>query len=73
MEKEEEKKRVSMWWLFVPVFLGALGGWVAWQQHKEKEREMARLMLIVGIVFTLIIVLLYVWLLLGIRIELVHL
>jgi CHASE2 domain-containing sensor protein len=71
--EKDEKKSVSLWWLFVPVFLGAVGGWLAWQQHKEKEREMARMMLIIGIVFTVIIVLLYIWLFLGVRIALVHL
>ena len=73
MEEKKERKDVSLWWLFVPIFLGALGGWVAWKKHKEREREMARIMLIVGVVFTLIIVLLYVWLFLGVRIQLVHL
>jgi CHASE2 domain-containing sensor protein len=73
MEKEEERKSVSLWWLFVPVFLGAAGGWLAWRQHRKREREMARLMLMLGIVFTVIIALLYVWLFLGIHVELVHL
>jgi CHASE2 domain-containing sensor protein len=72
-EEKEERKDLSLWWLFVPIFLGAVGGWLAWKQHKEREREMARIMLIVGVVFTVIIALLYVWLFLGIRIALVHL
>lgn len=62
--KEEEKKDVSLWWMFVPIFLGAAGGVVAWKIHKERERELARIMLVVGIAFTLIIIPFYVWLLL---------
>ena len=76
MEKKDDKesrKDASLWWLFVPVFLGAVGGWIAWKQHKEREKELARIMFIVGMVFTVIIVLLYIWLFLGIRIALVHL
>jgi hypothetical protein len=75
-KKEEEgkgKSSVSLWWMFVPIFLGAAGGWLAWRAHKEREREMARIMLIVGIVFTLVIVWLYVWLIWGIRVQLVRL
>jgi len=60
----EENKKVSLWWMFVPVFLGAVGGYVAWQAHKEREREMARIMLVLGIAFTLIIIPFYIWLLL---------
>ncbi len=70
---EEKEKKASIWWLFVPVFLGVAGGWLAWKAHRDRERELARIMLIVGIVFTAIIVLLYVWLFLGVRIALVHL
>ncbi|MCX6817708.1 MAG: hypothetical protein NTU57_02530 [Candidatus Aenigmarchaeota archaeon] len=72
-ETREEKKSVSLWWMFVPVFFGVAGGWLAWQQHKEREREMARIMLVIGIVFTAIILLLYIWLVSGVRIPLVHL
>lgn len=61
---EEEEKKTSLWWMFVPIFLGAVGGAVAWKIHKEKEREFARIMLVVGIVFTLIIIPFYIWLLL---------
>lgn len=61
--EEEEKKNVSLWWMFVPIFLGAAGGVVAWKMHKEREREFARIMLVVGIAFTLIIVPFYIWLL----------
>ena len=59
----EEKKNVSMWWMFVPVFLGVAGGLVAWKVHKEREKEMARVMLIMGIIFTLVIIPFYIWLL----------
>jgi cytochrome bd-type quinol oxidase subunit 1 len=60
---EEEKKPVSLWWMFVPVLLGVAGGWVAWRVHKKKEEQMARIMLIIGIVFTIVIVPFYIWLL----------
>jgi len=62
--EEEEKKNVSLWWMFVPIFLGAAGGLVAWRMHKEREREFAIIMLVVGIAFTLVIVPFYIWLLL---------
>jgi uncharacterized membrane protein len=61
-EKEEAASQASLWWMFVPVFLGAIGGWYAWQKHKEKQKEMARIMLILGLVFTLIIIPFYIWL-----------
>jgi NADH:ubiquinone oxidoreductase subunit 2 (subunit N) len=57
-------KKVSLWWMFVPIFLGALGGLAVWRMHKEREREFALIMLVVGIAFTLVIVPFYVWLLL---------
>jgi cytochrome bd-type quinol oxidase subunit 1 len=72
MSKEEEKK-ISMWWVFVPIFLGAAGGWFAWQAHKKKEKEMARMLLVIGLVFTVIILLLYIWLIFGVYVPLVHL
>ncbi|UCC91903.1 MAG: hypothetical protein JSV39_01385 [Candidatus Aenigmatarchaeota archaeon] len=62
--EEEEKKNVSLWWMFIPIFLGAAGGIVAWRMHKEREREFALIMLVVGIAFTLVIVPFYIWLLL---------
>ena len=62
--EEEEKKNVSLWWMFVPIFLGAAGGLVAWKIHREREEEFARIMLVVGIAFTLIIIPFYIWLLL---------
>ena len=72
-EEKKEKEEVSLWWMFVPVFLGIAGGWLAWQQHKERERELARIMLLVGVVFTVVIVLLYIWFIWGIRIQLIRL
>lgn len=74
MAKDDQKKKsVSVWWMFAPVFFGAAGGWLAWRAHKNREKEMARMMLVIGLVFTVIILLLYVWLLWGVRIPLVHL
>ncbi len=58
-------KKVSLWWMFVPIFLGAVGGLLAWKIHKDEEREFALIMLVVGIVFTLVIVPFYIWLLLA--------
>ena len=71
-ERKDEEEQASLWWLFLPIFLGAAGGWYAWQQHKNREREFARIMLILGIVFTVIIVLFYIWYVLGIRIQVVR-
>ncbi len=58
------EKKVSLWWMFVPIFLGAAGGLLAWKIHKENEEEFARMMLVVGVAFTLIIIPFYIWLLL---------
>jgi cytochrome bd-type quinol oxidase subunit 1 len=59
----KEKKGISLWWMFVPILLGAVGGWAAWRIHKKNEERMARIMLVIGIVFTLIIIPFYIWLL----------
>jgi len=40
-EEERERKPVSLWWTFVPIFFGALGGIVAWRLTKHKHNEMA--------------------------------
>lgn len=56
------EKKASIWWMFVPIFLGAAGGLLAWKVHKEEERELAMVMLVVGLAFTLIIIPFYIWL-----------
>ena len=58
----EEKKPVSLWWVFVPIFLGALGGAITWKIHKDRERDFAIVMLVVGLAFTLVIIPFYIWL-----------
>jgi CHASE2 domain-containing sensor protein len=60
--EEKERKNVSMWWTFVPIFLGAAGGLVAWRMTRHKHNEMARVLLVVGIIFTVIIIPFYIWL-----------
>lgn len=57
-----EQKKVSLWWMFVPIFFGALGGVLTWKMHKDRERDFAMVMLVVGIVFTLVIIPFYIWL-----------
>lgn len=62
-DKEKERKPVSLWWTFVPIFLGAAGGLLAWRLTKHKHNEMAMILLILGIVFTVVIIPFYIWIL----------
>ena len=62
MEKKE-RKPVSLWWTFVPIFLGVLGGFLAWRLTRHRHNEMARILLVLGIVFTAIIIPFYIWIL----------
>lgn len=55
-------KKVSIWWMFIPIFFGFAGGFLAWKANKKHEEEMARVMLVVGIAFTIVIVPFYIWL-----------
>ena len=55
-------KKVSIWWMFVPIFFGFAGGFFAWKANKEKEAQMSLVMLVTGLVFTLVIVPFYIWL-----------
>lgn len=41
------------WWL-MPIFMGWLGGLIAWLVNREKDPEKARSMLITGIVLSVI-------------------
>jgi cytochrome bd-type quinol oxidase subunit 1 len=54
-------KRVSIWWMFVPIFFGFAGGFFAWKANKEREEEMARVMLAIGLAFSLVIIPFYLW------------
>jgi CHASE2 domain-containing sensor protein len=62
-EREEERRPVSLWWTFVPIFLGALGGVVAWKLTKHRHNEMAMILLVLGIAFTVVIIPFYIWIL----------
>lgn len=62
-KKETKKGHISIWWMFAPVLLGLAGGLIAWKVHKDREERMARIMLVIGIVFTIIIIPLYILLL----------
>ncbi|NIO19315.1 MAG: hypothetical protein GTN76_00855 [Candidatus Aenigmarchaeota archaeon] len=62
-EEDRERKPVSLWWTFVPIFLGAAGGLLAWRLTRHKHNEMAMILLVLGIVFTVIIVPFYLWIL----------
>ncbi len=62
-EREKKRQPVSLWWTFIPMFLGFAGGLIAWRLTKKKHNEMAMVLLIFGIVFTVIIIPFYLWLL----------
>ncbi len=62
-ESSKRKESISLWWTFVPLFFGAAGGLIAWRLTRKKHNEMARVFLIFGIVFTIIIIQFYLWLL----------
>ncbi|MCD6591044.1 MAG: hypothetical protein J7K72_03685 [Candidatus Aenigmarchaeota archaeon] len=62
MPEKKEEKGISLWWTFVPVFLGVAGGLIAWKMNKKKHLEMSRVLLALGIIFTLIIIPFYLWL-----------
>lgn len=62
-EEKKDKKPVSLWWTFVPIFFGALGGLVAWRLTKHKHNEMALVLLVLGIAFTVVIIPFYIWIL----------
>ncbi|VVB68683.1 zinc-ribbon domain protein [uncultured archaeon] len=55
--KPDEK--VSSLWYLVPLFFGFIGGIVAWAVNKDRNAPKARNMLIFGIIWTIIVVILF--------------
>ena len=43
-------EKVSNWWYVCPIFLGILGGLLAWAFNKDRDSKKARHFIIVGIV-----------------------
>jgi hypothetical protein len=52
-------RRVSGAWWLLPIFVGWLGGLIAWLVNKEIDRPKARAMLITGIVVSLVVFAVY--------------
>ncbi|MFH0929200.1 MAG: hypothetical protein V1818_02465 [Candidatus Aenigmatarchaeota archaeon] len=53
-ETPKEKKKPSRAWYLVPLFFGLIGGLVGYLVVKEDNRKMARNLLIIGIVITIL-------------------
>lgn len=57
--KQKKTEEVSgVWWL-LPIFMGWLGGLIAWLVNKDKDPQKSRKMLITGIAITAGILVLY--------------
>jgi membrane protein YdbS with pleckstrin-like domain len=52
------KRRVSGAWWLLPIFMGWLGGLIAWLVNKDVDPQRARSMLITGIAISVILVIL---------------
>ena len=50
----------SNWWYTLPIFLGVIGGVIAWFALKSYDRKLAKNCLILGIVFVLVETLIFV-------------
>lgn len=48
--------KVSNWWYLVPVFLGIIGGLIAWVVNKDVNPRKAKKLLIIGIVIPIVLV-----------------
>lgn len=56
------KENVSSLWYFVPLLFGFIGGIVAWAVNKDRDPKKARNMLIFGIIWTILLGFLMVFL-----------
>ncbi len=54
-----EPRRVNGAWWLLPIFIGLLGGLVAWAVNKDIDPRTARLMLVVGVISSVLGVLAY--------------
>lgn len=50
-KKQAEEEVSGVWWL-LPVFLGWIGGLIAWLINKDKDPQKSRKMLITGIIIS---------------------
>lgn len=48
------EKKPSKWWYLLPIFLGILGGIAAYLLVKDRDKEFAKRLVIVGIVMTVV-------------------
>ena len=53
-------KEVSNWWYLAPIFLGVIGGLIAWAVNKDVNPKKAIKFLIVGIVLPIVCLILYI-------------
>lgn len=45
-------EKVSNWWYFLPIFLGIIGGLIAWAVNKDRNPKKAIIFLVLGLVMT---------------------
>jgi hypothetical protein len=55
-----QRRQVSGAWWLLPIFMGWLGGLIAWLVNKDVDPQRARAMLVTGIVISLALVILFV-------------
>ncbi len=53
MSSQSPKIR-SKWWYTLPIFLGAIGGVIAWFALRSHDRKLSKNCLILGIIFNVI-------------------
>ena len=53
----------SKWWYLLPIFLGVIGGVIAWFALKYTDRKLAKNCLILGIILDVIEIMIFVGLL----------
>jgi hypothetical protein len=54
----------SKWWYLLPIFLGVIGGIIAWMALKSFDRKMAKNCLILGVILDVIEIMILVGLVL---------
>jgi uncharacterized membrane protein YeaQ/YmgE (transglycosylase-associated protein family) len=53
-------RRVSGAWWLLPIFMGWVGGLIAWLVNKDVDPKGARAMLVTGIAISAVVIILYV-------------
>ncbi|HEU4832708.1 MAG TPA: hypothetical protein VFU18_08380, partial [Actinomycetota bacterium] len=56
----QPQRRVSGAWWLLPIFMGWLGGLIAWLVNKDVDPKRARAMLVTGIAISAVVVILLV-------------